>query len=109
MPPERKRIDLGVNLFRSGSEVLSDGAAERIDEMIRSLPRGAVVDIEVFQDSGLWHSRPQTREELSAARGNAIKKHLTAAGFTIREVIVRGPVTYQGRAPSRRVELVVVQ
>ena len=108
VPPDRERIDLGVNLFKSGSEELSDGAAERIDEMIKSLPRGAVVDLEVFQDSGLWHNRRQTREELSAARGNSVRKHLANRGIAVRTILVRGAVIHDGRAPSRRVELVVV-
>lgn len=107
-PPDRERIDLGVNLFNSGTEVFADGGVARIDELIKSLPRGAVVDLEVFQDSGLWHNRRRTREELSLARGNAVKEHLRVRGIVVRTILVRGAVVYGGRAPSRRVEIVVV-
>ena len=108
--PLPDRIDLGINLFDSGSDKFRAGAKESIDAKLSAVPRTTVFDVEAFLDrSGIAIHRRRPYNDLGKARGEAVKRHLTAAGFTIREVIVRGPVTYQGRAPSRRLELVVVK
>jgi hypothetical protein len=116
-PPEkeasargRERIDLGASLFESGRATFIAGAEKRILACLSHLSPGVQFDVEVFQDPAnlVHHREPHFAEKLARARGQSMRLYLESQGFSVRNVILRGPVAVRRKPPSRRVELVVV-
>ncbi len=106
-PRAGSRIDLGVNLFKSGSPEFAPGAVESIRAKVQGWPAAVAFDIEVYADSGMIHERRfGSREKLMRNRGAAVQRELESLGYRVGKVDPIGAQTRRGKAPSRRVELV---
>lgn len=110
---EGVRIDLGTNLFNPGSDVLTAAAKKQLDTTIASLKKkhpGASFRVEGYADktppSG--KGKFKTNEALSQARADTVRKYMSSKGLKNVEAVGMGAVTAHGKAPSRRVEIVVI-
>ncbi len=105
---EGRRIDLGTTLFASGSDVLSANAKKAIDNAVRNISKSSSILVEGYSDSTpITKSKWPSNEALAQARADSVRKYLTSRGFSSVESVGYGAVSRNGRAPSRRVELVV--
>jgi outer membrane protein OmpA-like peptidoglycan-associated protein len=106
--PQGRRIDLGTTLFASGSDVLSANARKSIDNAVRNISKSSSILVEGYSDSTpITKSKWPSNEALAQARADSVRKYLASRGFTNVESVGYGAVSRNGRAPSRRVELVV--
>lgn len=100
------RVDLGFNLFKSGSPEFAPGAVENIRSKVRGWPAAMPFDVEVYADRPPGGGRFGRREELLKERGAAVRRVLESLGYRVRKVDPIGNQTRRGKPPSRRVELV---
>jgi flagellar motor protein MotB len=101
---------MGDSLFASGSDVLSANAKKSVDGAIRGVNKGASLRVEGFSDSKpITKSKWASNEALSQARADAVRKYLSSKGYGSVDAIGYGAVSRNGKSPSRRVEIVVVE
>lgn len=117
-PPERKqtgggsgrRVDLGVSLFPSGSDQLTPAGKKSVDDAVRGISKGSSITVEGFADSTpIKKSKFASNQALSEARAKSVASYLRGKGFSIADSVGMGSVSRNGKAPSRRVELVVAE
>lgn len=103
-----RRLDLGVNLFPSGSDALTAEGKKSIDGQVKGLSKGASLKVEGYADATpIKKSKFKTNEALSQARADSVAKYLRGKGFNVTSATGYGAVSRHGKAPSRRVEIVV--
>lgn len=103
-----KRLDLGINLFPSGSDALTAEGKKSIDGQVKGLSKGSSLRVEGYADSTpIKKSKFKTNEALSQARADSVAKYLRGKGFNVSDATGYGAVTRHGKKPSRRVEIVV--
>ena len=106
--PSGRTVDLGINLFASGSDVLSTAAKKTIDSAVKNISKGSSIRVEGFADTTKpTKGKYKTNEALSQARADAVRKYLASKGYNATDAIGMGAVSHNGKAPSRRGELVV--
>jgi type VI secretion system protein ImpK len=105
-----RRVDLGVNLFPSGSDQLTPTGKKSVDDAVRGISKGASITVEGFADSTpIKKSKFASNQALSEARARSVASYLRGKGFSIADSVGMGSVSRNGKAPSRRVELVVAE
>lgn len=103
-----QRLDLGVNLFPSGSDALTAEGKKSIDGQVKKLGKGASLKVEGYADTAKpTKGKFKTNEALSQARADSVAKYLRGKGFNVTSATGYGAVSRHGKAPSRRVEIVV--
>lgn len=103
-----QRLDLGINLFPSGSDALTVEGKKSIDSQVSKLSRGATLRVEGYADTAKpTKGKYKTNEALSQARADSVAKYLRGKGFNVSDATGYGAVTRHGKKPSRRVEIVV--
>lgn len=105
-----RRVDLGINLFNSGSDQLTANGKKSVDNAVKGISKGASVTVEGFADSTpIKKSKFPSNQALSEARAKSVASYLRSKGFSIADTVGYGSVSRNGKAPSRRVELVVAE
>lgn len=105
-----RRVDLGINLFPSGSDQLTADGKKAVDSAVRNISKGASITVEGFADSTpIRKSKFASNQALSEARAKSVAAYLRSKGFSIADTVGYGSVSRNGKAPSRRVELVVAE
>jgi outer membrane protein OmpA-like peptidoglycan-associated protein len=105
-----RRVDLGGNLFNSGSDQLTAAGKKALDSAVRNISKGASITVEGFSDSTpIRKSKWPSNEALSEARARSVAAYLRSKGYSIADTVGYGAVSRDGKAPSRRVELVVAE
>jgi outer membrane protein OmpA-like peptidoglycan-associated protein len=105
-----RRVDLGGNLFNAGSDQLTSAGKKALDSAVRNISKGSSITVEGFSDaSPIRKSKWPSNEALSEARARSVATYLRGKGYSIADTVGYGAVTRDGRAPSRRVELVVAE
>ncbi len=105
-----RRVDLGTNLFPSGSDQLTSTGKKSVDDAVRGISKGASITVEGFADSTpIKKSKFASNQALSEARARSVASYLRGKGFSIADSVGMGSVSRNGKAPSRRVELVVAE
>lgn len=103
-----RRITLSGNLFPSGSDQLTADGKKQIDSAMKGVGKGSSLTIEGFSDaSKITKSKWASNEALSEARAKSVAKYLQGKGYSIADTRGFGAVTHNGKAPSRRVEIIV--
>lgn len=106
--PDGRRITLNGNLFPSGSDQLTAEGKKQIDAAMKGVSKGSSLTIEGFSDaSKITKSKWPSNEALSEARAKSVAKYLQGKGYSIAGTEGFGAVTHNGKAPSRRVEIIV--
>lgn len=104
-----RTVDLGTNLFASGSDQLTAASKKTIDSAVKGIGKGSTISVQGFADktppSG--KGKFKTNEALSQARAESVRKYLASKGYNASDAVGMGAVSHNGKAPSRRVELVV--
>jgi flagellar motor protein MotB len=118
-PPERnrpserssgRRVDLGINLFPSGSDQLTAAGKKSVDSAVKGISKSASITVEGFADSTpIKKSKFASNQALSEARAKSVASYLRGKGYSIADSVGMGSVSRNGKAPSRRVELVVAE
>lgn len=105
-----RRVDLGTNLFPSGSDQLTSTGKKSVDDAVRGISKGSSITVEGFADSTpIKKSKFGSNQALSEARAKSVASYLRGKGFSIADSVGMGSVSRNGKAPSRRVELVVAE
>lgn len=108
--PSGRRVDLGINLFPSGSDQLTAAGKKSVDSAVKGISKGASITVEGFADSApIKKSKFASNQALSEARARSVASYLRGKGFSIADSVGMGSVSRNGKAPSRRVELVVAE
>lgn len=103
-----RTVDLGTNLFASGSDVLTAAAKKSIDSAVTGIGKGSNITVHGFADTQKpTKGKYKTNEALSQARAESVRKYLASKGYNASDAVGMGAVSHNGKAPSRRVELVV--
>ena len=105
-----RRVDLGINLFPSGSDQLTAAGKKSVDSAVKGISKGASITVEGFADSTpIKKSKFASNQALSEARANSVAAYLRGKGYSIADSVGFGSVSRNGKPPSRRVELVVAE
>lgn len=105
-----RRVDLGVNLFPSGSDQLTPAGKKSVDGAVKGISKGASITVEGFADSApIKKSKFASNQALSEARAKSVASYLRGKGFSIADSVGMGSVSRNGKPASRRVELVVAE
>ncbi len=116
-PAERseERITLsGANMFPSGSDQLTASAKRDLDNVVSRIRReypNADIRVEGYSDNTpIRKSKWGTNEALSQARAESVRAYLVQKGISSSRIdaIGYGAVSRNGRPPSRRVEIVIL-
>lgn len=104
-----RSVDLGTNLFSPGSDVLTAAAKKSIDSAVTGISKGSNISVQGFADNQKPSGKGKfkTNEALSQARAEAVRKYLASKGYNASDAVGMGAVSHNGKAPSRRVELVI--
>ena len=103
-----QRLNLGANLFPSGSDMLSVEGKKSVDAAVKGISKGSTLRVEGFADASKpTKGKYKTNEALSQARADAVAKYLRGKGFNVSDTVGYGAVSRNGKPPSRRVEIVV--
>lgn len=115
--PERseERITLsGSNMFPSGSDQLTASAKRDLDNVVSRIRReysNADIRVEGYSDNTpIRKSKWGTNEALSQARAESVRTYMISKGISSSRIdaIGYGAVSRNGRPPSRRVEIVIM-
>lgn len=103
-----RRVDLGINLFNSGAADLTPNGKKSVDAALKGISKNSTINVEGFADTQKpTKGKYKTNEALSQARADSVAAYLRSKGYSVGSTVGHGAVTRNGKAPSRRVELVV--